>query len=399
VAAAARECVVNGDPGRVLHLFANYKWTGPADPAIRAAARLRALGVDVTFAQGSFVHRGGEHRVAEELWNWRVPVVTGLELRKHFHATSLRRDVAALRRLIGRDRYAVLHCHQSADHLMAAIACRRLSKPPVIVRTLYEPEAPRRGLRERYAFGRTSGVIAPTAAARDGAIASFALRADDVLLQEPVTERRETAGPDLRAAWGIRPGQRVVGITARIQPHRRFDLLWATARAVVDALPEVRFVLLGRGNEADTRQLVTEPVARLGLGASVVLPGYQKGPDYEAALRSLDAFLFLVPGSDGTCRAVCDAMAFGVPVVCTKRGMLPSLVASPRAGDVPGVACDEDAASLAAELVRLLRDDGLRRDRAAAALRKARLDMDPVAAAERTLLLYQRLLARRGATS
>ena len=32
---------------RILHLFANYKWTGPADPAIRAAARLRDLGLDV----------------------------------------------------------------------------------------------------------------------------------------------------------------------------------------------------------------------------------------------------------------------------------------------------------------------------------------------------------------
>ena len=39
-------------PLRVLHLFANYKWTGPADPAIRTAARLRALGHDVVFAQG-----------------------------------------------------------------------------------------------------------------------------------------------------------------------------------------------------------------------------------------------------------------------------------------------------------------------------------------------------------
>ena len=40
---------------RVLHLFANYKWTGPADPAIRAAARLRGLGLDVSFTQAEFV--------------------------------------------------------------------------------------------------------------------------------------------------------------------------------------------------------------------------------------------------------------------------------------------------------------------------------------------------------
>ena len=48
------------DGARILHLFANYKWTGPADPAIRAAARLRDLGLDVTFTKAGFVHPGAQ---------------------------------------------------------------------------------------------------------------------------------------------------------------------------------------------------------------------------------------------------------------------------------------------------------------------------------------------------
>ena len=152
---------MNAVDGRILHLFANHKWTGPADPAIRAAARLRALGLDVTFAQAGFVHRGGDHRVSEELWNWRLPVVAGLELRKHFHVPSLLRDARTLRHLIARDRYTILHCHQPADHLIATLACRRLVDPPLVVRTLYEPEPPPRGLRERFAFRRTAAVFAP----------------------------------------------------------------------------------------------------------------------------------------------------------------------------------------------------------------------------------------------
>jgi len=380
---------MNGLP-RILHLFANYKWTGPADPAIRAAARLRALGLDVTFAQAGFVHRGGEHHVAEQLWRWRLPVVTGLELRKHFHVPSLLHDVRVLRAILRRDRFGVVHCHQPADHLLAALACRRLERPPVVVRTLYEPEPPPRGWRERYAFRRTAAVLAPTTAARDGVVRAFGLDADRVVLQEPVTERREPAGPDLRARWGAGEHDLLVGITARIQPHRRFDLLWQVARAVVDQVPAARFVLLGRGNEVDTREQVTAPIARLGLADHVVLPGYQKGADYDAALRSLDAFLFLVPGSDGTCRAVCDAMASGLPVVTTRRGMLPELVAERRPGEVPGVACAEHAAELARELVCLLQDHDLRRQRGAAARRRAQLDMDPLRAAERTRDLYAR---------
>ncbi|MBK8096812.1 MAG: glycosyltransferase [Planctomycetes bacterium] len=165
------------------------------------------------------------------------------------------------------------------------------------------------------------------------------------------------------------------------------------ARHVVNELADARFVLLGRGNDADTQGLVTEPIARLGLQQHVVLPGYLREPDYSAALRSLDVFLFLVPGSDGTCRAVREAMAFGAPVVATARGILPELLAARRPGEVPGVVCDEEPLALSRELVAMLRDDDVRAARGAAALRRTALDMDPVRAARQTLALYERLLA------
>ncbi len=380
---------------RILHLFANYKWTGPADPAIRAAARLRQQGWDVVFAEAGWTHPGGEHRMGEELARARLPVVTGLELRKHFRLRSLRRDVAALRALLQRDCYDLLHCHQGADHLLAAVACRRLPVPPVVVRTLYEPEPPARGWRERYAFRRTAAVLAPTRAAADGVARRFGLRSDQVLVQEPVVEPRAAVGPDLRRRWGLGPQHRLVGITARIQPHRRFDLLWATAAEVVAGCPQARFVLLGRGNERDTAELVTGPIARLGLADHVVLPGYLREPDYGAALRSLDAFLFLVPGSDGTCRAVREAMAAGLPVVATRRGILPELLAQ-RPGRPPfGAACDETPADLAAAWRPLLRDDARRAAWAQVARRRAEADLDPVRAARTLGQLYERLLAAR----
>ena len=380
---------------RVLHLFANYKWTGPADPAIRSAARLRELGVDVSFAEPGFVHPGGEHRVREELQRWRLPVVTGLELRKHFHVPSLLRDVRELRFLVEEEGFNVLHCHQGADHLIAALAVRRLAHKPVLVRTVYDPEAPKRGWRERAAFKRTQAVFAPTVRAQEGVRRRFAAPEDRVLLQEPVTEPRRRDGEDARARLGLATDDLVVGITARVQPHRRFELLWQVVAEVARQVPNVRFVLLGRGNEHDVRTLVTEPVARAGIGAHVVLPGYQKGAAYEEALRALDAFLFLVPGSDGTCRAVCDAMAFAVPVVSTRRGMLPELLAERRRGEVPGYAVEETPATLGSALVRLLQDDGLRAAVGAAALRRTQLDMDPHAAAQRTAALYAELLEER----
>lgn len=379
----------------VLHLFANYKWTGPADPAIRSAARLRELGLDVRFAQGSFMHKGGEHRVADELWRWRLPVVTGMELRKHFHVPALLRDIRSLRALLARDRYDVLHCHQGADHLIATMACRRLTNKPVVVRSLYEPGAPKRGWRERAMFRRTQAVLAPTVQAQEGVRRRFSIREERVLLQAPVTEPRVLTGGNARDRWGLNDDHLVVGITARIQPHRRFDLLWQTVRYVSEQVPNVRFVLLGRGNEEDTAALVHKPIAELGIADHVVLPGYQKGSAYDEALRTLDAFLFLVPGSDGTCRAVCDAMAFGKPVVSTERGILPELLSGRRGDAEPGFAVEESERALGDALLRLLRDPAVRSRCGAAALRKTQLDMNPSIAAERTSELYSQLLAER----
>jgi glycosyltransferase involved in cell wall biosynthesis len=356
---------------------------------------LRELGLDVRFAQGSFMHKGGEHRVADELWRWRLPVVTGMELRKHFHVPALLRDIRSLRALLARDRYDVLHCHQGADHLIATMACRRLANKPVVVRSLYEPGAPKRGWRERAMFRRTQAVLAPTVQAQEGVRRRFSIREERVLLQAPVTEPRVLAGGNARDRWGLNDDHLVVGITARIQPHRRFDLLWQTVRYVSEQVPNVRFVLLGRGNEQDTAALVHKPIAELGIADHVVLPGYQKGSAYDEALRALDAFLFLVPGSDGTCRAVCDAMAFGKPVVSTERGILPELLAGRRGDAQPGFAVEESECALGDALLRLLRDPSVRSRCGAAALRKTQLDMNPSIAAERTSELYSQLLAER----
>ncbi len=384
---------------RILHLFANYKWTGPADPAIRAAADLRRRGLDVVFARAGWTLPGAEHRMDMELARAHMPVVAGLALPKHFKPWLLLRDRRVLAARLLRGDFDILHAHQPTDHLVSVLAsarARRLGgRRTVVVRTLYDAEAPASTWRTRHAFARTDGVIAPSAAVAAGVAANFGLPPSRVLVQEPTTLlTRAAPGGDLRAAWGVGPEHVLIGITARIQPHRRFDLLWEVAAAVVREVGNARFVLLGRGNEVDTRTLVHEPIERLGLGAHVLLPGYLYEPAYTQALRSLDVFLFLVPGSDGTCRAVREAMAMGLPVVATPRGMLPQILAptTPTAG-LPGLIVPADPAAMAMALVDLVRDEGRRRAMGAAARAKVEGDMDPTHAARRVADFYAALSA------
>jgi glycosyltransferase involved in cell wall biosynthesis len=176
--------------------------------------------------------------------------------------------------------------------------------------------------------------------------------------------------PALAQALGIRPGEHVVGVVARLQPHRRFDLLLeAFARARQEA-PELRLLVVGRGTRAQS--VLEEPLARLGLGDAVIRAGY-RSEDFRDVLAWLDALVFLVPGSDGSCRAVLEAMAMGIPVIASQRGILPELVVS---GET-GLVVPEDAAALANSFVDVAREPARWRVRGTAARLRA-LQRHPV---------------------
>lgn len=391
---------MSGSRLRVLHLFANFKWTGPADPALRCAVWDERCGAELAFAQAAWTLPGAEHRMARELWNARLPVVAGLELRKHFRPTSILRDSRRLAARLRRDRFDVVHTHLLGDHLIAALALRGLGdERPVLLRSLYDAQAPKRGWRSWLAFGATDGVIAPTAEVGEQLRARFGFASERILVQDPPTENfRAGYHGDLRARLGLTKDEFVIGMTARIQPHRRFDLAWDVLARLVAEEPRVRFVLLGRGNAEDTERQVLEPIRSRGLERHAILPGYLYEPEYGLALRAFDAFLFLVPGSDGTCRALREVTALGVPAVGTERGLIPFLL-GPQPDDGAlgpgGLAVEETPAALAAALLRLVREPELRARLGAAGRARALRSAEPAAAARRRLAFALACQARR----
>ncbi len=125
-------------------------------------------------------------------------------------------------------------------------------------------------------------------------------------------------------------------------------MLEALALALPEA-PGLRLLVVGRGTRA--RQVLEEPVARLGLEAAVVPAGYRRS-DYRDTIALFDALVFIVPGSDGSCRAVLETMAMEVPTIASRRGVLPETVASGQTGLI----CDETRESLAAAFSDLWRE-------------------------------------------
>lgn len=185
----------------------------------------------------------------------------------------------------------------------------------------------------------------------------------------------------MRASLGLAADDRVVGLVARVQPHRRFDLLLEAAARMLREEPRARLLVVGRGTRR--AQVAEEPARRMGLEGRLVFAGYRRG-DYRDVLRAIDVFTFLVPGSDGTCRALLEAAACGIPAVTTRRGALAEIV---RDGET-GLVVDETPEALARGWLALLRDPDLRRAQGERARKRAEHCFTPARLAAEVEALY-----------
>lgn len=386
---------------RILHAFSNWKWTGPAEPAVRLAEAEAAAGHEVTFACGRCPYPDLENLVEQAARRAGLDVVAGLNLRKHLDLLGSGRDLSRLTRLARERRFDVVHTHLLNDHLLAGAAARRAGREARIVRTIYGPADLRARLRTRLVLSRlTDGVIA----ASEAAAAAVRERAPALAPRTFVVpgavdverfgrERLEPLRAAARAEFGFGPDDVVGAIVARVQRHRRFELLLEAFAAAAREEPRLRLLAIGRGTFVG--ELLLEPLRALGLGARAVHAGYREGAAYEAALAAADFGIFLVPGSDGSCRAARELAAAGLPLVVTRRPPLPEIAGT--GPDAIGFALEEQPAALAAAFRRLAADGAERARLAAAARARARAEFALDVQAAAVLGVYARLeVAVRG---
>jgi len=304
-----------------------------------------------------------------------------------FQPLADRVDSRALHALLEHHQVDIVHTWHTRDHLLAlrAAGARRRRGVTAVVRSYRKAEVIPRLPWNRWLFGPgTDGLlcVSPETAQCNRAIrggrpvrGSFGGVDTERFVPRP-------ANRELRAALGLAPEHRVIGIVARVQRHRRFDLLLEAASRLLGRDPRARLLVVGRGTHR--RALAEEPAQRMGLADRVIFAGYRK-EDYTEVLRSIDVFTFLVPGSDGTCRALLEAAACGIPAVTSRRGALPEIVID----GVTGVLCDEDPDALASAWRALLDDPVRRRTMGENARRRAETVFTPAHFAEEVAALYR----------
>lgn len=374
---------------RVLHLFSNHKWTGPAEPAVNICLGLRKLGIEVDFACPR-IGLGRPGFVADEARTRGLEPLTEFELPKHRGVTMNRGDIVKLRKWLFAHPCDIVHCHMMNDHSIAVGAARRSS---AVVRSSYHGTGiQKHRWRTAYCLQRSAFLIEPSRMALEFDRSAYP-NADIEMDVVPAAIDTERFNPvrvdgDARQALGIPGDAFVLGIVARMQRHRLFDVLLEAFRRTAAEHPNLHLIIVGRGTHQQT--VAKDPVREMGLSDRVHFTGYVSGDDYVRTIKAFDAKVFMMPGTDGTCRAVREAMAMGKPAIVNRIGMLPELIEHERTGyvfdgTVEGLHETIRRAVLAPDAVRQMGET---------AGKTAHREFSLEAQARRIAAIYERVLAR-----
>jgi glycosyltransferase involved in cell wall biosynthesis len=377
----------------VLHCYADYKWTGPSGPLVSLCADLTARGWRSDLACMT-APDGQENPVADRAREAGLTVLPELTTRKGIGPRRAIHDFRVLKRLVREGDYAAIHCHGSWDHFVAGWLKRLGATGRPVIRTDHGArEMTNRWLWRDY-FGpkMIDHLVVLSDRYRAQAVGRIGRAPECVSVVRGAVDCdtfRPVDPPDgLREGLGFRPDDAVIGVVARVQRHRRFEVLIEAAAMARERDSRIRIAVCGRGTHKAT--VLDEPVARLGLGNAIVSLGYRR-EDYRSVLATFDAGMMLVPGSDGSCRAAMEMAAMAKPLVVARRGTLPDIVVDGKTG----IVVEDTPENVAGALVEMAADAGRRRKWGVAARERMKRLFSPERRTDEMIAVYERVLAGR----
>ena len=340
---------------KLLHLFSNWRWTGPAEPVTNLVSSLHNSGWDITFSFGQELR--AKSSILRHALELELPIRAGLRLQKHGDLLKNYHDIQHLRQWLNNHHFDIVHAHLRNAHLITALAMRPITKKPLVIRSCYASEGPL-GLREKLLLKHdTDGLIVISDLVKQKVINNFNFPANRIWsVHTPIDINRFNPYRglgDMRTQLGIKPNDFVVGIIARIQWRRRYHVFLEGIDRARRELPNLKAIIVGRGT--NMKPIVIDPINKMKLNDVVILPGYQSGDDFVRTIASMNVNVFLVPGTDGSCRAVRETMAMGIPTIASHRGILPELVEN----NERGLIIDDTPENLANAILKLAHNQDL----------------------------------------
>jgi glycosyltransferase involved in cell wall biosynthesis len=304
---------------RILHVIYSLE-IGGAEMDLIAKAKVLVERSSYYIAIVCLLRRG---ELAEEVEREGIKVIGPVMSGK-----SDLRIISWLFKVIRSDKFDVVHTHMFASNFLGRVAAILAGVPVIIstVQLIAEREKWWEMLLDRVLQSRTDVMIASSEAVRQSFIRRAVRPAKIAVIHNSVdfarfdAVDREAARRAARQTFGWNNDHFVVGTVARLERIKGIDRLIDAAKAVAEAIPQARFLVVGDGPQ---REALLSRVRRLELGERCIFTGLRS--DVPQILPAFD--LFVLPSlSEALGIAVIEALASGVPVVASRVGGVPEVV-------------------------------------------------------------------------
>lgn len=397
-------------PLRVLHLYANYRYTGPAENVLAMAELTRVRGHHVAIScpasapkvrlssRGISVRPGESGRESDlrrQVDDLGLETGPPLALNRHLNLLDNLSDLRCLREILSGNDFDVVHVHQPHDRNLTLLAASRPGRRVAVVASHHKSGPPGSGALTGTLMSRGIDLLLVLSERdRHETVDALGLGSEVTAVLPAFVDashyRPDWDSSSFRETMGVSADTPLFGVVARFQPYRRHDLVVEAWNQVRSRHPDARLALIGRG---EYQPEIARMVSDLELQDRVLFPGYLRGDDFARAVSGLDGLIYLRPGSDGSCRAVLQAMACGVAPIVGSVGLLPDLVT----GGDSGVLLESDtSASIADAVCRLCENRNDLRRLGDAARRRVLEHHTADAVATRVERAYCYAMRRRG---
>lgn len=338
---------------KVLQLFSDWKWTGPAEPVLSLCETLTAEGVDVTIAYRKTPIDFPERTVEKEVKVRGLKLFEGLRLNRYFSLRDWLFDMRAVSLYVLRENIDIVHTNLSHDHFTALLSLALSRKKPLIVRTDHKRDGTPYDYFMGWAFGKTDGLVAYGKRIMSHDMKAFHFPGERTCVIPPAIKAYEGPVRNLKDEFGIKADEKVIGVIGRLKPDRGYDLILKGFSELRERMNGVKLLIVGRSSQIE--KSIMGPISELGIQDDVILAGYRID-DYFSIISTFDLFVMMRAGSDGSARALREVMAMGKTAIVSDSGMLPELVRD----HVSGFVVKPDPHELADRMERVLRDEAQR---------------------------------------
>lgn len=265
--------------------------------------------------------------------------------------------IGELKRIFKAEKPDLVHTHAS---MSARIAARQAGAKVIYTRhSVFKPskkisQGPGKLINGMINNYLADGIIAVAEAAKenltDTGVSAKKIR---VILNgvDALKETSESEKSQLRERFGVKSGEKVVSIVARLEDIKGHEYFIEAADELIKKGIKARFFIAGTGSYEN---VLKEKVKAMNLTDNVIFTGFITDVDKLMAITDVQANASY--GTEATSLALLEGMSIGIPAVVSDFGGNPGVIKTGRNGIVVP---KQNSHALAEGLEKLLTDDEL----------------------------------------